>query len=34
MEIHADSVLALTRLSLDEMVEQDNQLMAQAASNR
>ena len=31
VEIHADSVLALARLSLDEMVEQDNQLMAQAA---
>ena len=31
VEIHADSVLALARLSLDELVEQDNQMMAQAA---
>ena len=31
VEIHADSVLALARLSLDELVEQDNAQMAQAA---
>ena len=31
VEIHADSVLALARLSLDELVEQDNQTVAQAA---
>ena len=31
VEIHADSVLALARISLDEMIEQDDLQMAHAA---